>query len=53
MTEKIDHWHLSSDIGCAFMSIDGLSHAYKVTKNPVLKEITDEQIKNYNKLFEG
>ncbi|MBQ7039720.1 MAG: hypothetical protein IJN39_04050, partial [Clostridia bacterium] len=40
-------WILSSDIGCAFMSIDGLSHAYKVTKNSVLKEIVDEQIKVY------
>lgn len=43
----IGDWILSSDIGCAFMSIDGLSHAYKVTKNPILKEITDEQIKVY------
>ena len=25
-------WELSGDIGCAFMSIDGLSHAYAVSR---------------------
>ncbi len=27
-TNVINGWRLSSDIGCAFMAIDGLSHAY-------------------------
>lgn len=29
--DNIGNWIVSSDIGCAFMSIDGLSHVYKVT----------------------
>ncbi len=29
-TETINGFRLSTDIGCAFMSIDGLSHAYKL-----------------------
>lgn len=40
-------WLLSSDVGCAFMSIDGLSHVYKITKNDVLKELLDEMIDTY------
>ena len=34
----VDNWLLSSDVGCAFMSIDGLSHVYKVTKNTAVKQ---------------
>ena len=40
-------WLLSTDIGCAFMSIDGLSHAYKITKDVEIKEILDEMIAVY------
>lgn len=47
MTEKIDRWHLSSDIGCAFMSIDGLSDAYEITRDSRIKEILDEMIGFY------
>lgn len=27
-------WHLSSDVGCAFMSLDGLAQYYALTKEP-------------------
>ena len=40
-------WLLSSDIGCAFMSIDGLSHVFKITKEPAVKELLDEMIDVY------
>lgn len=40
-------WKLSSDIGCAFMSIDGLSHVYQVTKDERIKELLDEMISVY------
>lgn len=40
----IDSWRLSSDVGCAFMSIDGLSHAYKVTKDTRILCLLDEMI---------
>ncbi len=42
-----DKWLLSSDIGCAFMSVDGLSHVYKITKNVAIKELLDEMIDVY------
>lgn len=41
------NWLLSSDVGCAFMSIDGLSHVYKITKDDELKELLDEMIDVY------
>lgn len=43
----IDGWILSTDIGCAFMSIDGLSHAYCITGNEAIKDLTDEMIRVY------
>ena len=42
-----DNWLLSSDVGCAFMSIDGLSHVYKITKDKAVKELLDEMIDVY------
>ncbi len=33
VTGIIDGWKLSSDIGCAFMCVDGLAHYYAVTKD--------------------
>lgn len=44
---SVGNWRLSSDVGCAFMSIDGLSHSYKVTKNPLVKDLLDEMISIY------
>jgi len=40
-------WCLSSDTGCAFMSLDGLSHAYTILKDPALKELIDEMMSVY------
>lgn len=42
-----NNWLLSSDIGCAFMSIDGLSHVYKITKSEEVKQLLDEMIEVY------
>jgi hypothetical protein len=44
---QVDGWILSSDIGCAFMSIDGLSHAYCVTKDARIKNLVDEMVTVY------
>ena len=44
---ELDGWRLSSDIGCAFMSIDGLSHAYEITKSRELRDLIDEMIEVY------
>ena len=40
-------WKLSTDIGCAFIAIDGISHAYKITKNPALKEALRTAIRRF------
>lgn len=44
---SLDNWILSSDVGCAFMSIDGLSHVYKVTSDSRVKKLLDEMIDVY------
>lgn len=43
----VSDWILSSDIGCAFMSIDGLSHAYSVTGDERIRQLLDEMISVY------
>lgn len=40
-------WKLSTDVGCAFMSIDGLSHVYRITEDWQVKELLDEMIDTY------
>lgn len=40
----IGHWMLSSDVGCSFMAIDGLSHVYQITKDIRVRELLDEMI---------
>ena len=47
LAENIGGWILSTDIGCAFMSIDGLSHAYEVTRDVETKELLDEMTAVY------
>lgn len=44
---RCDNWLLSSDVGCAFMSIDGLSHVYKITKDETVKDLVDEMTDAY------
>lgn len=43
----LNGWKISTDIGCAFMSIDGLSHYYSLTKDPAVKDLLDEMIGVY------
>ena len=37
-------WKLSSDVGCAFMCIDGLAHYYAATKDERVKQFLDKAI---------
>lgn len=46
-SETENGWILSSDIGCAFMSIDGLSHVFEITKDDRIKALLDEMIEVY------
>ena len=43
----LNGWKLSSDVGCAFMSIDGLSHAYALLLDADLLALLDEMIDFY------
>lgn len=40
-------WNLSSDTGTAFMAFDGLSHAYKVTRDERIHALLDEMLDTY------
>lgn len=41
------NWVLSSDIGCVFIGMEGLIHAYKLIGGDELKELIDELIARY------
>ena len=47
-TGTVGAWRLSSDIGCAFMSIDGLSHVFSVTRDARVRALVDEMITVYS-----
>lgn len=42
-----DGWKLSTDVGCAYMCIDGLSDYYAVTKDEETKKILDILIEDF------
>ena len=44
----LEGWQLSTDVGCAFMAIDGLSHVYKITKDERGKSLLEEMIEVYS-----
>ena len=46
-TGSYEGWRLSTDVGCAFMSIDGLSHVYKITRDARVRALLDEMIAVY------
>lgn len=46
-TGSYEGWDLSTDVGCAFMSIDGLSHVYTLTGDKRIKKLLDEMISVY------
>lgn len=41
LTKKIGSWRLSSDSGCIYISLDGLSHAYEITRDERLKQLIE------------
>lgn len=43
----IGKWLLSTDVGCAFMAVDGLSHVYQITHNEKVKTLLDLMIRKY------
>ena len=43
----INGWYLSTDIGCAYMCLDGLSRAYRDLDIPELKDLLEEMIEAF------
>lgn len=44
VVDIIDGWKVSSDIGCAYMCVDGLAHYYAYTKDESCRSLLDEII---------
>lgn len=42
-------WKLSTDIGCMYISMDGISQAYELLKMPELLVLLDKMIKRFSK----
>ncbi len=43
----VGNWKLSSDIGCDFIFLDGVTHAYQVRGGADLKALIDEMITRF------
>lgn len=48
--EAVDGWKLSTDIGCAFMSLDGLTQYYQLFRDEAVKALLDEMIAAFCRL---
>lgn len=46
----INGWILSTDIGCNYIFLDGLTQAYEILKEPKLKELINEMINVFLKI---
>ena len=47
MPVSYTHLYLSTDIGCAYMCLDGLSRAYRDLDIPELKDLLEEMIEAF------
>jgi len=47
ISEKINGWKLSSDVGCAFMCMDAVSKYYYEFKDQRVKELYDSQLERF------
>lgn len=43
-------WRLSTDIGCAFILLDGLSHVYRITEDPAVGDMLDAMAETFVEL---
>lgn len=48
--QVINGWALSTDIGCAFIALDGVTAAYELLKNAELEELIQEMVGRFQKL---
>ncbi|MBM7565526.1 beta-L-arabinofuranosidase domain-containing protein [Paenibacillus sacheonensis] len=45
--KPVRDWYLSTDIGCAFIMLDGATHAYELLRWPELRETIDAMIRKF------
>lgn len=45
--EIVNGWILSSDIGCSFIPLDGMTHVYRLTRDPALGRVIREAIEAF------
>lgn len=43
----VEHWHLSSDVGCAFILLDGVTHVYEITRDQRLVPLIQTMIDRF------
>ncbi len=44
---KVGNWYISTDTGCAFISLDGLTQAYALLRDPRLLQLLHEMIDGF------
>lgn len=47
LTAQLGNWKLSSDIGCDFIFLDGVTHAAKVLPSPAIRAVAEEMIARF------
>ncbi len=44
ISKETDNWMLSTDVGCVFIGMEGLIHAYEYVRTPQMAEVIEEMI---------
>lgn len=50
LPDVIDNWRLSTDVGCAFLALDGIAHAYDILLTNDLRQLTESMIQRFLQL---
>lgn len=47
LSQSVDGWTLSTDVGCAYIALDGLTAAYRILRDDSLRRFIDKQIARF------
>ncbi len=50
VAKKVRNWHISTDTGCAYIPLDGVSDLYALTGDPEIGRLLDVMILNFKKI---
>lgn len=48
--EIVNGWLLSSDVGCAFIMLDGITQVYEITKNILLLPVIEQMLNKFEEI---